>query len=146
MTSKNRDVACLKDEVKELFKNQHHILEGISYVNQRLEAIERKFDNKNVENIIESQTMIDELIVKNSDDINLIKKAKEFNSVAISNIEVQIKGIEKELEAQQKDMLQCKKCESIFHTKSDLIHHIKEKHRKLIKYRLCDETFDKTFE
>ena len=63
-------------------------------MNERLEAIERKFDNENVENIIESQTMIDELIVKNSDDINLIKKAKEYNSVAISNLEVKIKGMD----------------------------------------------------
>ena len=68
--------------------------------------------------------------------------------VAISILEGKIKDMEKELEAQQKDkdVHQCKKCEYIFHKKSDLVLHIKEKHGKLIKCKLCDETFEKTFE
>ena len=56
--------------------------------------------------------------------------------------------MEKELEAQpkDKDVHQCKKCGYIFHKKSDLVVHIKEKHRNLIICKLCDETFEKTFE
>ena len=68
------------------------------------------------------------------------------NYVAISILEGKIKDMEKELEAQEKDedVHQCKKCEYIFHNKPVL--HIKEKPGKLIKCKLCDETFEKTSE
>ena len=41
--------------------------------------------------------MIDGLIVKNSDDIRILKKTKEQNSLAIKHIEEKIDMIDKEL-------------------------------------------------
>ena len=35
----------------------------------------------------------------------------------------------------------CKKCESIFHTKSKLKAHIRINHTKELKCQVCDETF-----
>ena len=67
-------------------------MEAISYLKEQIEdnCHKEKNDNiKQVENILESQAMIDELIVKNSDDI-LIKKRKETNSVPIKQLEEQI--------------------------------------------------------
>jgi hypothetical protein len=52
-------------------------------------------------NILESQTMIDELIVKNSDDIVLIKKTRLDNSIAIRVVEWKIDTIEKEIQSIQ---------------------------------------------
>ena len=39
-----------------------------------------------VQDILKSQTMIDEIIVKNSDDILILKKAKDENSDAIRHL------------------------------------------------------------
>ena len=53
-------------------------------------------EDNQVENILESQGMIDGLIVKNSDDIRILKKTKEQNSLAIKHIEENIDMIDKE--------------------------------------------------
>ena len=90
----------LKDQVKELTINQNHILEKIKYLNESLEAIIAKNDNeqiKDVKNIVESQAMIDELIVKNADDIISIKKLKNDNSDAIKTLEAKIDIIDDEI-------------------------------------------------
>ena len=90
----------LKDQVKELTINQNHILEKIKYLNESLEAIIAKNDNeqiKDVKNIVESQAMIDELIVKNADDIISIKKLKNDNSDAIKTLEAKIDLIDEEI-------------------------------------------------
>ena len=90
----------LKDQVEELTNNQNHILEAIKYLNERLEAIIEKNDDeqmKDVKNIVESQAMIDELIVKNADDIISINKLKNDNSDAIKTLEAKIDLIDEEI-------------------------------------------------
>jgi hypothetical protein len=62
--------------------------------------IDKTKDDKSseVENILESQAMLDENIVKNSDDILFIKKTKEANAVAIKLLETKIDQFEQEIE------------------------------------------------
>ena len=91
----------LEDQVDELMRNQNHILEAIKYLNEKVEEmIDKTKDDKSreVENILESQAMLDELIVKNSDDILFIKKTKEANAVAIKLLETKIDQFEQEIE------------------------------------------------
>ena len=90
----------LKEQVKELTENQKHILEAIKNLNERMESDFVKVDDekiKDVNNLIESQGMIDQIVVKNSDDIMVIKKRKEDNSVAIKTLETKIDAIENEI-------------------------------------------------
>ena len=49
--------------------------------------------------------MIDRIIVKNSDDILLIKKTKEENTAAIRHLERQIAKVDKEIEKAMKDKM-----------------------------------------
>ena len=80
----------LKKQVDELMKNQRHILEAVNYLDERIkEVIAKSKDNESndIKNILDSQAMIDELLVKNSDDIEIMKKSKEENRVAIINVE-----------------------------------------------------------
>ena len=113
--------------------------------NKQIEDILEKAKNDNkkeVENILESQAMIDEIIVNNSDDILMIKKAKEENSIAIRQLERQIDKVDKEIEMTKKavqsktDIIQrgfqsnnpdssmdCKLCEKSFNKFVDLENH-----------------------
>ena len=55
-------------------------------MNERLENILETVDDeqiKDVKDIVESQAMIDQLLIKNSGDISLILKKKDDNAVAI---------------------------------------------------------------
>ena len=68
----------IKSNVNELMRNQTNILEAIKFLINRVDdIIEKKKNFDEVENIVDSQTMIDELIVKNTDDIYRIKKIHE---------------------------------------------------------------------
>ena len=70
----------IREQVNELMENQRHILEAITYLNERVENNTTKApDNKNddVKDILESQAMIDRIIVKNADDIAVIKNKKK---------------------------------------------------------------------
>ena len=62
---------ALKEKVNEIMVNQNHILEAVKYLHERLEEVteNRNSDKSDVKNIIESQAMVDGIIVKNSDDI-----------------------------------------------------------------------------
>ena len=94
----------LKEKVIELEENQNHILEAIKYFDGQLKGNIEKNDIGQINdfnNILESQTMIDELIVKNSDDIVLIKKTRLDNSIAIRVVEWKIDTIEKEIQSIQ---------------------------------------------
>jgi phage terminase small subunit len=90
----------LKDQVKELTENQKHILEAIKYLN---EMLERNLENvndeqiKDVNDILESQAMIDQLVGKNSDDIIAIIKRKDENRLAIETLEAKIEVMVKEI-------------------------------------------------
>ena len=62
-----------KDKIEELFQNQTYILEAVKNLNERLTSIEERLDDQRmleVKEILESQAIIDEIIVKNTDDIN----------------------------------------------------------------------------
>ena len=61
------------------------MLEAIKQLNERLIEIENK--EYDVKNIVESQSLIDEIIMKNSDDILFIKKTKEENTASIKSLE-----------------------------------------------------------
>ena len=90
----------LKNQVKELTENQKHILEAIKFLNERLERnLENVNDEqiKDVNYILESQAMIDRLVVKNSDDIIAIRKRKDENQLAIKTLEAKIEFMEKEI-------------------------------------------------
>ena len=66
------------NQIDELMNNQNHILEAIQNLNERLVVVEEKLNDDHadeVKNIVETQAMIDKIIVKNSDDIVLMKKA-----------------------------------------------------------------------
>ena len=90
----------IKVQTKELAENQEHILIAIKNLNERLEAIEGKTDDDNLENlkdILNSQTMIDEIIVKNSDDILRMKRTKDENKVKLEVLESRINIADKEI-------------------------------------------------
>ena len=55
------------------------MLNAIKNLNGRLEAIEEKVDDnkiKDLKDILESQSLIDEIVVNNSDDIAIMKKVQ----------------------------------------------------------------------
>ena len=72
------------------------MLEAIKHLNERLIEIENK--EYDVKNIVESQSLIDEIIMKNSDDILFIKKTKEENTASIKSLEAKIDTIDREIE------------------------------------------------
>ena len=90
----------LKEQVNDLNENQNHILEAVKNLNQRLEYFEEncKVDKINdLQDIIEGQENIDEIIVKNSDDIICIKKKKEENAASIQILEDKICTIDNDI-------------------------------------------------
>ena len=93
-------MTAIKEQVNKLTENQKYILEAIKYLKERMEHMLKKFDDEktdDVNEILESQVMIDALVVKNSDDIILIKKLRDENSVAIKTLESKIDDINKEI-------------------------------------------------
>ena len=160
-----KTVKLLEDQVDELMRNQNHILEAIKYLNEKVEEmIDKTKDDKSseVENILESQAMLDEIIVKNSDDILIIKKTKDANAVAIKLLETKIDQFEQEIEkAKQtsegkgmiaRDMsnversftsLKCNLCEKSFHRYSDLENHIETNHdrHQVFQCDQCEKNF-----
>ena len=91
----------MKDQIDELLENQNSIVGAVKNLNERLEAIEKKMDDesiKNMKDILEGQALIDEVIVKNTDDIALMKKIKQENKDAIKSLEAKIDKLDKEIE------------------------------------------------
>ena len=80
----------------ELEKNQTNMLEAITNLNDRLEAMEKK--ESNLKDFLDSQGTIDEIIVKNCDDSHIMKRTKENNEKSIKNIEAKIETIDQEIE------------------------------------------------
>lgn len=119
----------MKSNVNELMTNQTHILQAIKYLNERVEDIIEKTKNSDeVKNIIESQSMIDEIIVKNTDDIAKIKKTKEENAVAIQCLETRIEKIDKEIETTKKTIQEKVDIVRQFNGLQDLWNKFQEKH------------------
>ena len=150
-------------KVSELMENQKHILEAIKYLDEQIKDIlEKAKDDKTiqVENILESQAMVDEIIVKNSDDIKVLMKTKEENAVHINILEGKIENIDKEIgrinnsvvvkEDEEKNKLKkciksmkCDMCEKTFKRFVDLEIHIKSSHaqHELFQCGQCEKHF-----
>lgn len=82
MAKSTKAKSNMKLEIDELHRNQNHILEAVKNLNERLEKMEEKLDDQKCDEfkeILNSQRMIDEIIVKNSDDIALLMKDKAMN-------------------------------------------------------------------
>ena len=101
----------MKVQIKELVENQVNILNAVKNLNERLEDLEGKANHgkkNDVKNILESQAMIDEIIVKNTDDIALMKKTKGENMSAIKLLESKIDYFDNEIAKIVKEKLQSK--------------------------------------
>ena len=93
---KNRD-----DQIEEIIDNQNHILEAVRNLNERLEVIEGRVDDDKINDlkeIIEFKAMIDEELVKNSDDIALMNKMKQENNDSLKLLKSKIDILDKEIE------------------------------------------------
>ena len=144
-------MSTLDVQVRELMKNQNHMLEAIKYLDERIKDIIDKAGNdkrNEVDNILESQAMIDQIIVQNSDAIVALKKAKDENCDAIKRLDTKIDNIDSEIEIETKllrekeDMarnkvkkdlansLICVLCDKRFKRIIDLEKHIQASHEK----------------
>ena len=139
--------------------------EAIKFLNERIQDNADKVKeekNEEVENIIETQTMIDQIIVKNSDDILMIKKINEENAIAIKLMKNKINKIDKEITKQavkaKTDIakkrfksvdsansieIECKLCEKTFVRFVDLEMHIKTDYGKhqIFECDKCEKDF-----
>ena len=80
----------INEQIKQLMENQTHILNAIQYFDDRMTKVDEKALDKHrsdLKDIIESQTMLDEMIVKSSDDILVIKKTKGESAFAIQMLD-----------------------------------------------------------
>ena len=134
----------MKKEINELKTNQTHILVAIKYLNLQVEDMVEKTKSENtneVKNIIESQVMIDEIMVKTCNDIIIIKKKKDENTAAIKNLKRLIDKMDKEIEITKKayegkkdtakerlkpdisaNLIECKMCVETIHRFVDQSH------------------------
>ena len=102
------------EKVEELFQNQKYILEAVANLNERLAKLEEKIDNQNVDEvkeILDSQAIIDEIIVKNSDDILQIQKVKEENADMLKSLKDRIDILDdeaKEIIREKKEINRCR--------------------------------------
>ena len=88
--------------------NQDIILEAVKNLNERVEVIENKVDDdklNDLKDIIESQAVIDEVVVKTSDDIARMQKVKDENSRAINLLESKIETLDKEIQIKMEETL-----------------------------------------
>ena len=87
-------------KIDELLTNQNFILEAIQNLNERLGAIEEKYNDaklNELHDVIETQALIDKIVVKSTDDIAVMKKVKEENYNAIKQLESKINILDKEI-------------------------------------------------
>ena len=95
--------------------------------------------------------MIDQIIVKNSDDIFVMKKTNDENTVAIKVQETQIEKINEEIKQTEKRLIvndirksthrpeiKCDLCGNEFERFNDLETHIKASHHNPEKFQ-CDK-------
>ena len=157
----------MKENIDDLMTNQRHILEAIKYLKEQVEDIVKKDKVMNekdvdVDRILESQAMIDELLVKNCDDILRIKKMKEENADNIKVLDKKIDKIDKKIN-KEKDkiemnmdrvrnvskssnfgkLLNCNLCENTFCRFVDLETHIRTCHEnhEMFTCEQCDKGF-----
>ena len=122
----------IKKQVNELMENQNHMLVKIKYLDEKLKEIFSNAHDKEtdeIKDILESQGMIDGIIVKNTDDILAMKKTKEENAVALRTVEAKIQIINEEIELTNK---------KIFVKASE-----GGKVKQTIKCNLCDKDYER---
>ena len=69
-----------KEQINEVIENQTHILNAMKNLDERLKSVEDKtMENheSDIKDILESQGMLDEIIVKSCNDILVIRKLKK---------------------------------------------------------------------
>ena len=85
----------IEQQVESLKNNQKHVIEALENLNQRFSSIENGIEQlKDIKDIIDSQSVIDEQIVKNSDDIKKLLKWKNSNLEAIEQLDHKSKIVE----------------------------------------------------
>ena len=150
----------MKEQISELMKNQTHILEALKYLDERLKNVEDKASDNHIvdiKEILESQAMLDEIVVKTSDDILAMQKTRKENSVALDILENRLEKLYRELEETRKEIehkekttkfrskseIKCDLCDVGFDLNSDLETHIKVNHEnhKVFKCDKCDKCF-----
>ena len=88
------------EQIDEILTNQNFILDAIQNLNKRLETIEVKYNDtklSELNDVIETQALIDEIVVKTSDDISKMKKVREENGNSIKVLESKIDILDKEI-------------------------------------------------
>ena len=76
-------------------------------MNERLEMIEQNYDVEKmneIQEILDSQAVIDEVIVKNSDDIANMKKSKDENGDLIKSLDSKIDSIDTEIKRRENEL------------------------------------------
>ena len=146
-------------------ENQTHILNAIKYLDERMTKVDEKELEKHrgeIKDILQSQAMLDEIIVKSSDDILAMKKTKEENADAIQMLDAKLDKINEVLKMTKKEIkdkeekkeirlesknypkeIKCKLCETTFRRFSDLEIHIRLSHENhhVFKCDQCDKCF-----
>ena len=88
------------DQIERVISNQKYLLNTVKNLDERLLEVEKRLDDdkvKEIRNIIEGQALIDEIIVKNSDDIKLMLKVKNQNQNELNRLESQINALDQEI-------------------------------------------------
>ena len=94
-----------------------------------------------MQDIIESQAMIDELIVKNSDDIQIIKRSREEANTALKSIDVKIAIIQKEMEAMTNNTEDKEKKVKLEQSNDKVDNKFKDDMEKVETCNLCNSVF-----
>ena len=93
--------------MEEFISNQKYILDAVKNLNERLLEVEERLDDekmKDIKEIIEGQALIDEVIVKNADDIKLMTKVKNQNENELKRLEFQINALDQEIKEKIRDI------------------------------------------
>ena len=95
------------DQIERVISNQKYLLNTVKNLDERLLEVEKRLDDdkvKEIRNIIEGQALIDEIIVKNSDDIKLMLKVKNQNQNELNRLESQINALDQEIKEKINDI------------------------------------------
>ena len=154
------DIATISSKVKELIVNQEHMLNAIKYLSEKVEDITNQLncEKVNIRDILESK----EIVVKNSNDILLIRKTREENDAAIKILDMRIDMIKQEIDIKRENVKKetdrlkkdssvkkslsprkCNLCDENFDRYSDLEMHIKLTHEihQMFKCDMCEKQF-----
>ena len=80
----------------------HHIWPSMHHLSERLKDFEQKEQEE--KDVLESQSVIDEVIVKNSDDIVILKKTKDNIAIAFKDLETKLYTLDQEIDSRALNM------------------------------------------